>query len=200
MVLRKIKRIFFGIASRAVNKAFEFICRIRLKNDNFTILCSNCIGGLIYHRLGKEFLSPTINLWIRQYDFIKLIHNLDEYMAKELVFVPSEYNHPVAMLDDVKIHFNHSKTEDEARSGWERRKKRMVHDNLYIVMYDRDNLSREQILSLRDVKCKKLIVLTETDNYPDLDYVYHIDRTNKGRDNEQVFLDMDCFELRTFEK
>lgn len=27
--------------------------RKRLKNDNFTILCSNCIGGVIYHRLGK---------------------------------------------------------------------------------------------------------------------------------------------------
>lgn len=121
-------------------------------------------------------------------------------MEKELVFVPSEYNHPVAILDDVKIHFNHSKTEDEARNDWERRRKRIVHDNLYVVMYDRDNLSREQILSLRGVKCKKLIVLTETDNYPDLEYVYHINRTNKGRDNEQVFLDKDCFELRTFEK
>lgn len=200
MLFSKIKRRIVRFTSKIINKAFETKCRLRLRNKDFSIICSNCIGGLIYHRLGKEFLSPTVNLWIRQYDFIKLICDLDEYMKKELVFVSSEYDHPVAVLGDVTIYFNHSKSEEEAKADWERRKTRIRYDNLFIVMYDRDNLSREQILSLREVKCKRLIVLTETSKYPDIEYVYHISRTNKNRVNEQVFLDMDLFGLRTFEK
>lgn len=53
--------------------------RRRLKNDNFTILCPNCIGGTMYKKLGKEFFSPTINLWMTQRDFIKFAVNLKEY-------------------------------------------------------------------------------------------------------------------------
>lgn len=32
--------------------------RKRLKNHDFTILATNCIGTVIYHDLGLEFLSP----------------------------------------------------------------------------------------------------------------------------------------------
>lgn len=180
--------------------SFTAICRGRLRNRDFSILCSNCIGGIISHRLGVRLNSPTVNLWIRQYDFIKLIRDPREYLSKELVFVDSEYPHPVALLGDIRIHFNHSRSEEEARNDWERRKGRIVWDNLYIIMYDRDNLSREQILSLKNVKCKRLIVLSERNDYPDIDYVYPIKRTNKGRDSEAVFLDTDLFGFRTFEK
>ncbi|MEE0856404.1 MAG: DUF1919 domain-containing protein [Ruminococcus sp.] len=27
------------------------------------MISSNCAGGVIYHRLNKQFLSPTINLF-----------------------------------------------------------------------------------------------------------------------------------------
>lgn len=94
--------------------------------------------------------------------------NPKEYLNKELVFVDSEYPHPVAMLGDIRIHFNHSRDEEEARNDWERRKKRIEWDNLYIIMYDRDNLSRKQILSLKQVKCKRLIVLSERNIYSEL--------------------------------
>lgn len=45
-------RLFHKIDER-ISKRF----RKRLTNDQFTILSSNCIGGVIYHRLGKQFLS-----------------------------------------------------------------------------------------------------------------------------------------------
>lgn len=196
----KVKSFILKKILQLIQWFFTVRCRRRLCNRKFSILCSNCIGGIIYHRLGLQFNSPTVNLWIRQYDFIKLIMNPTEYLNKELVFVDSEYPHPVAMLGDIRIHFNHSRDEEEARNDWERRKKRIEWDNLYIIMYDRDNLSREQILSLKQVKCKRLIVLSERNIYSYIDYVYHIDRPNKGRDSEHVFLDTDFFGLRTFEK
>lgn len=70
--------------SRIKNKKYENSIRKRLTNDNFTIICSNCIGGTIYNRLGKQFLSPTINLWMHQRDFIKFVLDIKEYINPEL--------------------------------------------------------------------------------------------------------------------
>ena len=114
--------------------------RKKLRNDNFSIICSNCIGGVIYHRLGKQFLSPTINLWMNQKDFLKMALDLKSYMSKELAFIKGEYDYPIALLGDVKVYFNHAKTEEEARHSWEQRKTRINYDNLYVIMYDRDGL------------------------------------------------------------
>lgn len=36
--------------------------RLKLCIENFSIISSNCVGGVITHELGKRFLSPTINL------------------------------------------------------------------------------------------------------------------------------------------
>ena len=199
-VLLKIKIKIVEVISKIVNYLYERICRLRLKNKKFSIICSNCIGGVIYHRLNMEFLSPTINLWLRQYDFVKMILNLDTYMKYDLKFIETSYSFPVALLGDIKIHFNHSKNKEEAKYEWNKRKSRILWDDIFIILYDRDNLTKEQILSLRNIRCKNLIVLSENCNYQDIDYVYHIKRTNKNRENEQVFLDKDIFGIRTFEK
>lgn len=67
---------FFELKHRnRINRKFTKSQRKRLKNDNFTIISSNCIGGLIYHRLGKEFNSPTINLRFYQNEFIKFVQD-----------------------------------------------------------------------------------------------------------------------------
>ena len=93
--------------SRICNQSFEAILRKRLRVERFSIVCSNCIGGVIYNRLGKQFLSPTINLWMNQRDYLKFVLNLDMYLEQPLVFVDDHQSYPVAMLHDVKIHFNH---------------------------------------------------------------------------------------------
>ena len=142
--------------SKILNKLFEFNCRRRLKNDNFSIICSTCIGGVIYHRLGLQFLSPTINLWINQKDFIKFISNLEFYINKELVFFKHEvYNYPVATLaNDVTIYFNHAKNEEEARELWNKRRSRINFNNLYIILYERDGITTDDLHSLNTIKCK----------------------------------------------
>lgn len=199
-MIPKIKSFVYRMIRNGSNLLFESICRLRIRNRNFTILCSNCIGGIIYNRLGMQFLSPTINLFIRQYDFIKFIGNPQFYLSQELMFIETEYPFPVGLLGDIRIHFNHSDNEADALLDWERRKKRINWDNLYIIMYDRDGLTREQIYSLSHIRCKQLIVLSERNVYPELDYVYHIKRSGINRNNDQVFLDDDFFGLRTFEK
>lgn len=74
----------------------------KLENDGFTILCPNCVGGNIYHRLRKQFLSPTINMYMKQPDFISFLLYLDDYLKCELSFIETDLNHPVATLGGVQ--------------------------------------------------------------------------------------------------
>lgn len=179
------------------NKKYEKQLRIRLKNDNFSIICSNCIGGVIYHRLGKKFLSPTINMWFHQGEFLKFVENLPKYIEKDLVFVESKYDYPVAKLGDIHLYFNHAKTEEEARHSWENRRNRIDYDNLFIIMYDRDGITEEDIRRLERIECKNKMVLSDM-YYPDIDYVLTMKPTERA--NGAQFLDTDWFGRRTFEK
>lgn len=180
-----------------VNARYEKKWRKRLKNDQFSILCATCIGGIIYHRLGKQFLSPTINMWMNQKEFLVFLENLDEALEQELVFIETEYDFPVAQLTTkggtVNLNFNHSKTKEEAEANWNRRKARINKDRLYIIMYDFGGITKEDILKLDAIKCKNKIVLSEKEY--DIPYVLTI----KPR-NDKNYLDRDRFGIRTFER
>ena len=196
---KKVKGKIQGEIYKLCKAVFESVQRKRLRNDDFSIICSNCVGGIIYHRLGKQFLSPTINLWFHQDEFIKFLLDLKGYLAEELVFIESQYDYPVAQLRDIKVYFAHYKTEAEARDAWNRRKARVNFDNLYIIMYDRDGITRDDILKIKDLPCKGRIVLSEhIRDYEGVDYI----RTLKpGKHaNGALFTDVDWFGFQTFEK
>lgn len=182
-----------------INRKFEEDCRNRIHNKDFSIICSTCIGGVIYHRLNMPFLSPTINLWLYQGDFIRFIRDIRHYISQDLMFTSSEWDFPVAKLDDVQIMFNHAKDAEEAKNDWNKRCSRINYDNLYIILYDRDGISEQDIRCLSDVPCKRLVVLSERE-YPDINYVKTIHKPKRSRPNDCTFLDKDRFGLRTFEK
>lgn len=149
--------------------------RKRLRNDNFTILCPNCIGGTMYRKLGKEFLSPTINLWMTQGDFIKFAVHLEDYIAMSLDFQKTDKTYPVAMLGDIRINY----------------------DNLYILLYYREGYTLDQIRQIEQAKCRNLILLTPIP-LP-LDYACCI-KPRLHRPNGDSFLDDNIWGTRTFEK
>lgn len=196
MISKLVNKIQY-VVQKIFNFFYERKLQKRLKNDNFTILCSNCIGGVIYHRLNKKFLSPTINLWMHQPDFLKFVMNLDKYIPQKLEFIKTDYKYPVGRLGDIRIYFNHSKSEAEARENWDRRKERIHYDNLYIIMYDRDGITKDDILSLNQVTCKNKIVFSEKE-YKDIDYVMTIKPTSKLFGEQ--YLDKDWLGMRSFEK
>lgn len=197
-VIEKLKSKVINEISRIINSRYEKKVRRRLKNQNFSIICSNCIGGVIYNRLGEKFLSPTINLWMNQKDFLKMVSNLKKYMDEELAFFHGEYDYPTAFLGDVKIYFNHSKTEDDARNDWNRRKSRINYDNLYIIMYDRNGLTNEDFDTLSNIDCKNKVVLSTSENQQ-FSFVKKLVPHNE-RVNGPQCLDKDIFGIRTFEK
>lgn len=196
-MLNKIYHKFINLVCINYNKIYERNLRNKLKNKDFSIICSNCIGGIIYNRLGQKFLSPTINLWMHQDDFLKFVLNLKEYISKDIIFIDSNCSYPVGQLGDIKIHFNHSKSEIEAKSDWDRRKNRINYENLFIIMYDRDNITEDDIKKLNSINCRNKIVLSNKE-YDDIDYVIKINPTKKI--NGQQYLDRDILGRMTFEK
>ena len=93
----------------------------------------------------------------------------------------------------VNLYFNHAKTQEEADRDWTRRKARINRDNLFVIMYDMDNITEDDIRRLEKIKCRNKIVLSA--NKRDLPYVLTI--KSKGASN---YLEADRFGRRTFEK
>ena len=157
--------------------------RFRLKNDNFTIIANTCIAGVMYHKLGKQFLSPTINLWMHDVDFYRFLRDMDAYLEQPLRFVPNELGYPTAYCGDMLIHFNHYQTEKEAAKKWYERIKRINKDNLYIICADRPvdgvEVTYEDIASLKEVPCKGKVVFS-TRHYDDIDYIVPLPKAPDG--------------------
>ena len=176
----------------------------RLSNDQFTILSSNCIGGVIYHRLGKQFLSPTINMWFRQPDFVSFCLHLDYYLQQKLSFYRGEESYPTAELrgtdeiPTIRLYFNHAKTEEEAEEAWEKRKPRIVRENLFIVLYKLDGVTVEQLKRLETVPCRGKVPLSAVP-VPEISWTIVIPPNMKAP-NPYSFLDRDLFGIRRYEK
>lgn len=110
---------------------------LSVKSNDVSIISQNCIGGVFYHDLGMQFLSPTINLFIKEPDFVRFALNLQHYMDCELE-MHWEEEYPVGNLDDIEIHFKHYKTCKEAKEQWNRRKQRINWNKIIILSTDRD--------------------------------------------------------------
>ena len=171
---------FQSLLWNPVNIVYESICRNRIKNKNFSIICYNCIGGIIYHRLGLEFLSPTVNLFESQSDFWKMISSLRHYMSCDLRFIKSDRPYPVAMLDDIVLYCNHYNTEHEVVDAWNRRKKRIVWDNIFLIVYDSDEITPERLDLLTTLPIKKYIILTNDKSKANDSRYKYIHKSNKG--------------------
>ena len=121
-----MKNVFSHLLKKIrIKNEEKYIAEIRRKNNNNdpTIICNNCMGGVIYHNLGLKFLSPTINLFIRGEEFLIFCKDLKYYSTCDLIqvrdmskdypvgcLVPHDYNHK-----EIMIFFQHYKSFDEAK-------------------------------------------------------------------------------------
>lgn len=113
----------------------------KLRRSKISIVSQNCWGGLIYHSFGLQFLSPTINLYIHERDFLKLLDDLKLYFDAELRFYSTgidestQNEYPILSLGNSKLHMMHYDNEQSARRKWEDRRLRINWYNLLIMMY-----------------------------------------------------------------
>ncbi len=111
--------------------------RKTVKMGGVSVISQNCIGGVLCHDMGQQFLSPTVNTFIKEPDFVKLCLNLRHYMALEPVMQWGE-EYPIGILDDVTVHFMHYETCTQARDAWNRRRQRIHYDKILVLATDRD--------------------------------------------------------------
>lgn len=106
-----------------------------LKDKKFVIVCDNCWAGSVYQWLERPYNSPFISIGFYGDCYIKLLSDFDNYMSKQLNFVTEskyknrEITYPLALLGDIELHFTHYKTEEEAKTKWNRRTARMMEDS-----------------------------------------------------------------------
>lgn len=156
------------------------IRRRRLKNKNFSIICQNCIAGFIYHQLGLEFLTPTINLYFFPADFIDLVRNLKFYMNSQLLEdTDANESFPVGILGNkdryIRIYFNHATKFSDAKIDWERRKKRINYNNLYVIAGDAygQPYTEQQLQEFNDLPITHKVILTGRE-FPNIPVAYKI--------------------------
>lgn len=157
---------------------------IKLKNSFLTIFSPNCWAGICYHKLGLEFLSPTINMWENVDDFNKLMLSIDIYMSCPVEFAETGYEpnlkreYPIGLLNDIFLHFNHYESFEQAVSCWEKRKKRINKNNILIVSYA---TSERTLYEFENITHKNKLIFTALDvNTPSSYHLNPDDSENYG--------------------
>lgn len=147
-----------------------FVCpkqKRLLTNHSFSIISSNCNGGVITSELGEQFRSPTINMWVSAVDYLKFIKNLNHYINININEVKNNFEpYPVGKLDDITLYFMHYHTFEEAANKWNERKKRINYDNLFFMMAERNGCTPDMVREFDNLPYKNKVIFTYNE-YPD---------------------------------
>ncbi len=161
-------------------KIYPVIAKLKGIKD-VTIICNNCIGGILYKSFGLKFNSPFINLFINSEDFIKICLSLEDYINSDLVFIDTSENYPVAMLKDAKIHFMHYHSKEEAALKWEERKRRVNYSELFFIFVQRDDCTIDDLKTFNSLTYKNKIALTykRYNQFENTQYIKGFEETKK---------------------
>lgn len=160
----------------------EKIKNFRIKNfidsitttSDFSIISSNCIGGIIYHDLNRKFLSPTVNLYFNGHDFLKFVSNLDYYLNLDIKLEYAD-NGITGYLDDIELYFLHYDSIDDAREKWNIRKSRIIKDKIFIICTDRDGFDEQDFIKFKALNYPKLLITRNAD-WKDETFVLYLEQ------------------------
>ena len=132
----------------------------QLEVEKFTVISQNCIGGVFYHDMEMQFLSPTINLFFGAEDFVRFVLDLKKYLDMELE-MSWEETYPIGRLGDIKINFMHYNTCTEAKEKWEKRKHRIQWKKVIVVSTDREKFDDEVYQKWKQIQYPKVLFTTQ---------------------------------------
>ena len=121
---------------------FDFDKYKAIRENVPSIIAPNCWAGLLYNKLGLEFKTPFINMFIGHEDYLKLLKDFNRYMNASLELVKYGYNrelninYPIVKCADILLYFNHYHSFKEVEACWNRRKKRLNSKNMIVMFYD----------------------------------------------------------------
>ena len=113
----------------------------QLQRSRLSIFSMNCFGGIISHTLGLPFLSPFVNLYLKEKDYLRFLSNPHFFINQKLVFerisddlteIPNNY--PIFSIDNVQLRFQHYTEKKECIQKWKDRKQRINWYNILAVM------------------------------------------------------------------
>jgi uncharacterized protein (DUF1919 family) len=186
----KIKKLYRNILRIRINNKNKK----RLKNTDFSIISSNCLGGVIYHELHLQFKSPTINMYIEAKDFIKFCKNLEFYLKQELKYLNcDEDGHPIVELYDIKLHCIHYKDFEEVKQCWNKRVKRVNLDNLFFIMRERDGCTYQDIIEFDKLPYKNKVIFVHKE-MPEIKSAYYIKNTEVNDDPNNKIIGLTAYE------
>ncbi len=144
--------------------------RKRLKNQNCTIISRDCFATFVYHNLGLQYKTPTINLFFSKEDFIVFVSNLKEFLSVELEEVcDSDKTFPVGRLSyedkSIKVFFMHYKTFEEAKAKWNERKNRVDFSNIYIVSVINKDLTEKDVKDFEALPFKNKLLISNKNEF-----------------------------------
>lgn len=135
-------------------------------------------GGVIYHNLGMQFLSPTVNLYMSASDFVKFCKDLKKYLEIKPAFIESDRTYPVCKIDDITLYCVHYKSASDFLDKWNERKERINWDDLFVVMTQRDGCTYQDLKNFDDLPYKNKVVFTYKE-YPEFESSYYIKNTKE---------------------
>lgn len=156
------------------NKRIIEKAKKKFKNKPISLISQQCIGGVIYHDMEMQFLSPTINLYFEAKDFIKFVEKLKYYINLPIKVTKIE-DKIIGYLDDIKIIFLHYKTIEDAKTKWEERKKRILWNKLFIICTDRDGFDEECFIKLKKLNYPKALI-TRNAKWKKEDFVIYLEQ------------------------
>lgn len=113
-----------------------------LRHSQLSILSMNCFGGLISSLLQLEFLTPTINMFLKEDEFLKFLSEPRKYMETQLELIDKVQEkgrvYPVFSTGGVHLYMNHYFDFDAASKKWYERVKRINWYNVIPVMYTKN--------------------------------------------------------------
>lgn len=134
--------------------------RIKQGDVQRTIVCNNCLGGLLYNDFGMMFNSPFINLYISADHYVEMLYNIRDIKDWSLTDITPQYNsYPIGLLNNAwEIHFLHYKSFAEAASKWMSRTARMDMNHIYAILVETASCSHDSLLIFDRLDLKKVAV------------------------------------------
>ena len=137
------------------------ILRARIRDRDFGVISNNCWGAHIYQRLGVEYATPFVGLFLDPGCYLTLLSRLRWYLTRPLRFrdtsryeylnerrAVNQTTYPIGCLEDeVEIHFMHYGSVQEAASKWARRVARLTprDDRLFVKFDDNNDCTATQL-------------------------------------------------------
>lgn len=127
---------------------------LSIKSNCPTIFANNCWGGLLYHQLRLPFISPFINMFLHDEDYLLFLENPKKYIGSQIELFSVDYDntlgreYPVCRCEDIHLHFNHYDTFESAKENWNKRCKRICWNNIFVMMHTQDRRVAERFSEL----------------------------------------------------